>query len=166
MLPHRCNRKPVKNEAPGTTGTSGTPGTGSTDGFKDQFLSGDQSPRKSTFYNLVVASAFRIDVGAVGYRLHVPAESEEREEPVRRAEGVAAVDRREGRRDGPCRSRSSSLMPATAARVRRRRLAERLGSPAPEDIARRSEGGSDGEFDRAGRARDLPGRQDHDRGDS
>jgi len=50
----------VRNQASGTLGTSGTPGTGSTDGFKDKFLS-ELKAAKSTFYNLVVASAFRID---------------------------------------------------------------------------------------------------------
>ena len=40
------------------------------------------------------------------------------EEPVRRAEGVAAVDRREGRRQKPCRSRSPLPTPAPPPRRR------------------------------------------------
>jgi DNA polymerase-3 subunit gamma/tau len=51
---------PVKNDALGTPGTAGTSGTGSDSGFKDRFLAEVKSG-KSTFYNLVVASAFRID---------------------------------------------------------------------------------------------------------
>ena len=58
-------RNPVKNETSGTAGTSGTPGTGSTDGLKEKFLS-EIKAAKSTFYNLVVASAYRIDVGSTG----------------------------------------------------------------------------------------------------
>jgi DNA polymerase III gamma/tau subunit len=58
----------VKNDASGTAGTSGTPGTlgpGSSDGLKEKFLS-ELKANKSTFYNLVVASAFRIDVSPSG----------------------------------------------------------------------------------------------------
>lgn len=46
----------VKNVAPGTAGA---------DAFKDRFL-GEVKAAKSTFYNLVVASAFRIDASASG----------------------------------------------------------------------------------------------------
>jgi DNA polymerase III subunit gamma/tau len=49
----------VKNDASGTAGTSGSPGTA--EGLKEKFLS-ELKASKSTFYNLVVASAFRIDV--------------------------------------------------------------------------------------------------------
>ena len=49
---------------PGTVRTSGTPGTSGTDSvFKDRFLAEIKSA-KTTFYNLVVASAFRIDATA------------------------------------------------------------------------------------------------------
>jgi len=51
---------PVKNEAPGTVGTTGTLGTAVDSGFKDRFLAEIKS-NKATFYNLVVASAYRID---------------------------------------------------------------------------------------------------------
>ena len=52
---------PVKNDALGTSGTPGTPGTAAGDGaFKDRFLA-EIKAGKSTFYNLVVASAYRID---------------------------------------------------------------------------------------------------------
>ena len=50
---------PVKNDA---RGTSGTPVD---DAFKDRFLA-DVKSGKSTFYNLVVASAYRIDASSVG----------------------------------------------------------------------------------------------------
>jgi DNA polymerase-3 subunit gamma/tau len=53
---------PVKNE---TSGTPGTTGTVASDGFKDRFLA-DVKAAKSTFYNLVVASAFRIDASTSG----------------------------------------------------------------------------------------------------
>jgi DNA polymerase-3 subunit gamma/tau len=53
---------PVKNDA---SGTPGTPGTGPSDGLRDKFLA-EIKANKSTFYNLVVASAFRIDVGPSG----------------------------------------------------------------------------------------------------
>jgi len=59
---------PVQNVASGTSGTSGTPGTfgsGAADGLKEKFLS-ELKSSKSTFYNLVVASAFRIDVSPSG----------------------------------------------------------------------------------------------------
>lgn len=54
-----------RNPTPGTPGTSGTRGTRDAGdagdaGFKDRFLAEVKSG-KSTFYNLVVASAFRID---------------------------------------------------------------------------------------------------------
>ncbi len=64
----------VKNGAPGTgtPGSSGTvappvasAGSGSDSVFKDKFLSEIKSG-KSTFYNLVVASAFRIDASPAG----------------------------------------------------------------------------------------------------
>jgi DNA polymerase-3 subunit gamma/tau len=58
-------QKPQQNDALGTRGTSGTAGTAPSDGFKDRFLSEVKSG-KSTFYNLVVASAFRIDATAAG----------------------------------------------------------------------------------------------------
>jgi len=54
----------VKNVASGTPGTSGTLGTND-NGFKDRFLA-ELKSGKSTFYNLVVASAFRIDATAAG----------------------------------------------------------------------------------------------------
>jgi DNA polymerase-3 subunit gamma/tau len=51
---------------PGTSGTIGTIGTPATDSaFKDRFLA-ELKSSKSTFYNLVVASAFRIDASAAG----------------------------------------------------------------------------------------------------
>ena len=54
---------PVQNQ---TLGTSGTPGTLGTEGsFKDRFLSELRSG-KATFYNLVVASAYRIDASPSG----------------------------------------------------------------------------------------------------
>ena len=56
---------PVKNETSGTSGTPGTSGTGSDAAFKDRFLA-DLKAGKSTFYNLVVASAFRIDASPAG----------------------------------------------------------------------------------------------------
>jgi DNA polymerase-3 subunit gamma/tau len=49
------------SSTPGTQGTQGTPGTDSS--LKDAFLSEIKSA-KSTFYNLVVASAYAIDVTA------------------------------------------------------------------------------------------------------
>ncbi len=53
---------PVKNDASGTSGTSGT---GPIDVLRDKFLA-EIKANKSTFYNLVVASAFRIDATAAG----------------------------------------------------------------------------------------------------
>jgi DNA polymerase III subunit gamma/tau len=54
---------PVENQTLGTLGTAGTPGA---DGaFKDRFLS-ELKSGKATFYNLVVASAYRIDATAAG----------------------------------------------------------------------------------------------------
>ena len=53
-----------QNQTPGTSGPSGTPGT-SDSGFKDRFLA-ELKSSKSTFYNLVVASAFRIDASPAG----------------------------------------------------------------------------------------------------
>jgi DNA polymerase-3 subunit gamma/tau len=54
---------------PGTPGTLGTPGApaaqSSDSGFKDRFLA-EVKAGKSTFYNLVVASAFRIDASPAG----------------------------------------------------------------------------------------------------
>jgi DNA polymerase III subunit gamma/tau len=60
-----ASRAPVtgnlaKNDAPGTSGTSGTIGTPDDSAFKDRFLAEIKS-NKATFYNLVVASAYRID---------------------------------------------------------------------------------------------------------
>ena len=52
---------PVQNPALGTPGTSGTLGTE----FKDRFLAEIKSG-KATFYNLVVASAYRIDASPNG----------------------------------------------------------------------------------------------------
>ena len=50
----------------GTQGTVRTPGTDvAADGLKEKFLS-EIKAAKSTFYNLVVASAYRIDVGPSG----------------------------------------------------------------------------------------------------
>lgn len=60
--PAATPRTPV-TVAPGTSGSPGTlaPGTLGTDSaFKDRFLA-DIKSNKTTFYNLVVASAFRID---------------------------------------------------------------------------------------------------------
>ena len=55
---------PAPKSTPGTIGTPGTPGTLGTDGsLKDAFLSEIKSA-KSTFYNLVVASAYSIEVSA------------------------------------------------------------------------------------------------------
>jgi DNA polymerase-3 subunit gamma/tau len=52
---------PVKNDTSGTSGTPGTSGTAPGDAaFKDRFLA-ELKASKSTFYNLVVASAYRID---------------------------------------------------------------------------------------------------------
>ena len=59
---------PVKNDAIGTSGTPGNAGTAASaaDGaFKDRFLA-ELKSGKSTFYNLVVASAFRIDASPAG----------------------------------------------------------------------------------------------------
>ena len=60
-LPPRTSN-PVQNNALGTSGTVGTSGTG---GFKDRFL-GEIKSGKATFYNLVVASAYRIEASASG----------------------------------------------------------------------------------------------------
>ena len=58
---------PAPKSTPGTIGTPGTPGTLGTPGtdgsLKDAFLSEIKSA-KSTFYNLVVASAYSIEVSA------------------------------------------------------------------------------------------------------
>ena len=56
---------PVQNNALGTSGTRGTSGTLGSDGFKDRFLA-DIKSGKATFYNLVVASAYRIDASPSG----------------------------------------------------------------------------------------------------
>jgi DNA polymerase III subunit gamma/tau len=59
---------PVKNHTDGTPGTLGTVGTAappSDTAFKDRFLA-ELKAAKSTFYNLVVASAFRIDASPAG----------------------------------------------------------------------------------------------------
>ena len=56
----------LQNTAPGTSGTPGTPGTAGSDAsFKDRLLAEIKSA-KSTFYNLVVASAYRIDATPSG----------------------------------------------------------------------------------------------------
>jgi DNA polymerase-3 subunit gamma/tau len=61
--------EPVVTPQNQTTGTSGTPGTSGTvpasDGLKDRFLAEIKSG-KATFYNLVIASAYRIDMSASG----------------------------------------------------------------------------------------------------
>ena len=55
-----------QNQTPGTPGTVGTAGTPPSDSaFKDRFLA-ELKASKSTFYNLVVASAFRIDAAPSG----------------------------------------------------------------------------------------------------
>jgi DNA polymerase-3 subunit gamma/tau len=54
-----------QNNALGTSGTPGTSGTIGSDGFKDRFLAEIKSG-KATFYNLVVASAYRIDASPSG----------------------------------------------------------------------------------------------------
>ena len=54
-----------QNNALGTSGTPGTSGTIGSDGFKDRFLAEIKSG-KATFYNLVVASAYRIDATTSG----------------------------------------------------------------------------------------------------
>ncbi len=70
MAPPPRTANPVQNQTPGTVGTPGTPGTlaaaaaGASD-FKDRFLS-ELKAAKATFYNLVVASAYRIDVTTAG----------------------------------------------------------------------------------------------------
>jgi DNA polymerase-3 subunit gamma/tau len=53
---------PVKNDASGTPGPAAS---GSDSAFKDRFLA-ELKSSKSTFYNLVVASAFRIDASPAG----------------------------------------------------------------------------------------------------
>ena len=69
-------RVPDVGGTPGTAGTTGTPGTSRTSGipgtsgtsgteFKDRFLAEIKSS-KATFYNLVVASAYRIDASPSG----------------------------------------------------------------------------------------------------
>ena len=59
---------PVQNQTIGTVGTSGTPGTPGTEGaFKDRFLA-ELKSGKATFYNLVVASAYRIDATTSGIK--------------------------------------------------------------------------------------------------
>ncbi len=55
-----------QNQTSGTVGTPGTIGTSPNDSaFKDRFLA-ELKASKSTFYNLVVASAFRIDASLAG----------------------------------------------------------------------------------------------------
>ena len=58
---------PAGTKPSGTSGTLGTPGTnsGSADALREKFLA-EIKANKSTFYNLVVASAFRIDASASG----------------------------------------------------------------------------------------------------
>ena len=73
--PRTPNAKNPENPTPGTAGTSGTLGTSGTSGtpgtpgtdaaFKDRLLAEIKSA-KGTFYNLVVASAYRIDAAASG----------------------------------------------------------------------------------------------------
>jgi DNA polymerase-3 subunit gamma/tau len=61
MVPKVVGASPRPAPAPSTQGTSGT----GADALKEKFLS-EVKAAKSTFYNLVVASAFRIDVSASG----------------------------------------------------------------------------------------------------
>ena len=80
--------------------------------FKENVSERDQSPasrRSTTWWWLRLFESTRAPSGIV---VHVPAEPEERQEPVRRAEGVAAVDRRESCRQARAGRRSSSPMPA------------------------------------------------------
>ena len=72
VAPPPSTANPVQNPTPGISGTSGTPGAPGTSapgtseaGFKDRFL-GELKSGKPTFYNLVVASAYRIDASASG----------------------------------------------------------------------------------------------------
>ena len=62
VAPPTGTGNPVQNQTLGTPGTVGTHGT---DGFKDKFLA-ELKSAKATFYNLVVASAYRIDASASG----------------------------------------------------------------------------------------------------
>ena len=55
----------TQHQTSGTRGTAGTPGTTSGDALKEKFLS-EVKAGKSTFYNLVVASAYRIDASPSG----------------------------------------------------------------------------------------------------
>jgi DNA polymerase-3 subunit gamma/tau len=59
----------IRNQTPGTAGTPGTSGTSGSglgsESLKEKFLS-EVKAGKSTFYNLVVASAYRIDVAPSG----------------------------------------------------------------------------------------------------
>ena len=61
-------RAPVKNPAAWNPGTPGTPGTVALTAHSKIASWPNSSPAKSTFYNLVVASAFRIDATAGGHR--------------------------------------------------------------------------------------------------
>ena len=66
VAPAPRTQNPVQNPTSGTSGTSGTLGTGANDsGFKDRFLA-ELKSAKATFYNLVVASAYRIDATTAG----------------------------------------------------------------------------------------------------
>lgn len=57
--------KPEQKQSAKPTSTPGTIGTADGDAFKDRFLA-EVKAAKTTFYNLVVASAFRIDAGPSG----------------------------------------------------------------------------------------------------
>src|SRR5688572_11385957 len=63
--PRTPHPNPVQNQTFATSGTPGTSGTLGSDGFKDRFLAEIKSG-KATFYNLVVASAYRIDATTSG----------------------------------------------------------------------------------------------------
>jgi DNA polymerase-3 subunit gamma/tau len=65
VAPQPRTENPVQNQTPGTVGTPGTPGTDSA--FKDRFLA-ELKAGKATFYNLVVASAYRIDATTSGIK--------------------------------------------------------------------------------------------------
>ncbi len=151
----------------GTLGTPGTSGTAGTDSaFKDRFLSGTQvrRSRPSTTWCRVRVSHRRV---AGRYRRSCSFRT-------RKTRRASARSRRRGCSRSPRKlpgspCRSSIAVADAGSRPPRR--ASRLAEHLPSVGARRpgqkprptTEGGSDGEFHGAGRARDLPGRQDHDR---